>query len=452
MPSQMTDKTAQMLLRATNKLCDLVDTGMGENQAGVKVARDFGLTKDQIRLVGRSYNIGVVNSDRRDGENFQIKFAVSSRVDPDAVIAEVFPSAEKVASSVDVVASVYQTKVPARDKLAQSQWKPKEYTIKRCSCGCGQKEAECEECQMTGYRRAKKKASEIASLKQHVNRCEQDAVLKVAAVKEAYRDEFKNSADYLTWVSKVAHENWGKTGRLIVNQLAERVLPKYKLAEFISRGTCPGTQPKPIDLSKGVFAAIKEAVDATRKWAQAEVEFIPKALEIRREVDAIMRETRPKLSMIVLPGMTERQVHDTIWEKKANMLTGMLGGMAMKLKDGPSPSEVDANGLLKARVQLNDPMHQSELRRLDAETMLNRLVNEDEVIASYSPEQVADAFEEISQSAPGLLDNPSLFRANLRRQLGGHLTPHDANDMVEQDQRVRATVAPPALSKEIKVI
>jgi hypothetical protein len=79
---------------------------------------------------------------------------------------------------------------------------------------------------------------------------------------------------------------------------------------------------------------------------------------------------------------------------------------------------------------VNNPRHQATLRRLHAEAMLNRLIQTDDVVGSYNPQAIADAWYELNEASPGVVNNVSLLRANLRRQLQGNLTPFEAKDLV----------------------
>lgn len=455
MPRQITDKTADMIVTATDRLCDYIDKGDSEVEAGVKVANDFNLTSDQIKLVGRSYNIGVVNADRRDSDSFSAKFAVTSRLDPEDVIARVFPKEAKAATPLAKVASVY---LEDRIKLAIDRSKTasmnpaarKPYEIKRCTCGCGKKEGECEHKNLTNYGKAKKKVAALTAKRAHLRRLESDAVSKSASVIDAYRSQFGNDTTNLLWLRKVAGDYYGETGHILVDRVATKLMGPVVREKFAidaaDPGSIPGQQPMPINFKQGVFAAIKEAYESLVTWMKAEQEFPAHVIQERREIDRLIGRT--KESTCVLPlGMTREQYDNQVWEKRSSMLAGLVGGMASSLsptKSGP-PSGMDPTALLSARVKLNDPSHQAELKRIQAETMLNSLINDDEVISSYSPDEIADAFEEISQSAPGLLENRSLFRANLRRTLQGNLTPMDANDMFVQSQRA----AMPSLSSGI---
>ena len=94
---------------------------------------------------------------------------------------------------------------------------------------------------------------------------------------------------------------------------------------------------------------------------------------------------------------------------------------------GPKPDVPPE--LVSARLKLNDPNHASELKAIRAEALLNDLVNHDDVISSYQPNDVALAFMELAQSAPDTIDNMALMRANLRRLMQGNLTTFEAKEL-----------------------
>jgi hypothetical protein len=192
------------------------------------------------------------------------------------------------------------------------------------------------------------------------------------------------------------------------------------------------------------LVAVKEAKESLEKLARARAALPAAAISIRREIAEIdPRYRKEKVAAILPPGMTEKQVRDAQWRKRSSVLSGAVGSLVTKLQGNTAGPPKDSNDLLKARLQLNDPSHDAELKRIQAEAMLNALTNSDEVIGSYSPEEVADAFEEVGQSAPNLVTNMSLLRANMRKQLAGNLTPYEADAMVQSALKSQPREIPP---------
>ena len=106
---------------------------------------------------------------------------------------------------------------------------------------------------------------------------------------------------------------------------------------------------------------------------------------------------------------------------------------------------------LNAKLILNDPSHQREVRKLKAEMMLNDIMSRDEILASYSPLEVANAYEDLAASAPALVNNRVLLQTNLKRMLHGNLMPSDAKDIVDSNKEVSTgslNLSPLALKSE----
>ncbi len=428
-----------MIIKAADRLCSYIGQDYDPVTAGVKVSQEFGLTRDQIKLACQAYNRGVVNADRAEGDDFSAKFAVTSRIDPDDVIEKVYPTSLKAAVATgDVVSSVYSdmptTKTAARQPLRLDEnlrvIRPKRKSEL-------QQAVEPKEKEQSNYAKAKAKVAKISALKQNLNALESVAGMKRAAVVDAFRSQFRRDVSVLPLLHKTAVELYGDIAGKMIDYVAQQMLGpigREKYAAECSPGCILGTQPFPLEAKSGVLLAVKEAVDALFDWAKAEAEFPKQALELRVRANIdLQRGEIPQ--HLLLPGMTEDDVKLAVWEKQSSMLMGLVGAMGARLGAANSPpSGLDTNAALDARVKLNDPAHQNELRRLNAEMMLNDLINNDEVISSYSPEQVANAFEEIGTSSPGILDNPVLARAGMRRVLQGNLTTYDAESLVNQSQ------------------
>jgi hypothetical protein len=71
----------------------------------------------------------------------------------------------------------------------------------------------------------------------------------------------------------------------------------------------------------------------------------------------------------------------------------------------------------KAISKSVDPVHESNLRSIRAQSNLSKLLAEDPVISQYDPQEVTTAYNEISQLAPRTVTQPSVLRGYLRRFL-----------------------------------
>jgi hypothetical protein len=89
----------------------------------------------------------------------------------------------------------------------------------------------------------------------------------------------------------------------------------------------------------------------------------------------------------------------------------------------------------KSLKSLMAPEHETALRNIRAQGTLHDLVINDPVISGYDPQEVAMAFNDISEIAPSLVDNPGVLQAILRKRLeSGQMADFDAKQLLEMDR------------------
>ena len=427
---QISDATAERLKRSVDRVCDLVEEeGHTPTDAVVKVAKERGLHREQMRLLCHGYNTGVTNTTRREGKTFSEKFAALPLAHADKAIEAVFSSEPKpTVKAASVVADVYRMPLdvtPVVKVAAVVADSPTVDPLYSPTRGCVDRR--------TPYELATEKLAELRTVRKAADKAERVARQKIAAVTDAYLGHYGLKPTALVFLHKWAADIYGNEGRILVNQIADRVITssivrdKYAAETSPTKGLLSESEPRTKD--HPVMIAIKEAVDATRDWLLQEVQLPKHALEITRQMSKLY-PTKPvvKKSTLLPPGETHEAREEAHWKKRADVLSAAVGAASSRLAGGGAPS--GPTDYSKARLQINDPKHQATMRRLQAEAMLNRLINTDDVISSYNPQDVADAWYELNESSPGVVNNLSLLRANIRRQLQGNLTPYEARELV----------------------
>jgi hypothetical protein len=93
----------------------------------------------------------------------------------------------------------------------------------------------------------------------------------------------------------------------------------------------------------------------------------------------------------------------------------------------------------KAYSEVFDPAHEAQLQGAKTQAMLNDFVSNDPILSSYEPGEVMEAYNQVSQLAPSVAQQPSVMRGLLRRmiQQGGILEPHEAHQIADIEKRVR---------------
>lgn len=462
MKRQISDETAKSVVSSVDKLCDYVDSGLSPVEAGVKVASERDLSKGQIELVCRSYNNGVVNATRREGDKLSAKFSAQNYADPAKVIETVFPTSGKESS--EAVADVYKDAamrmIVIKKKKADPKPCCKEKKEDGCGCSCDSTKEAAYGCDTptpkakaesdiepkSNYGKSKEKMAEMTALLDEKRKLSSEARNSVWASHDAFANEQKGKfasdkdlAETLAQHHKMAvAADMGDTATLLIEQVAEAKLSSLWFDHFkVSRESILGKQSKAINTSAGFLGAVKVAVEKLAAFHAFSLEMPKKALDIHREAHLLLDGVDSgEAQGLQLPGKTARDMSDLEWEKVAFGLTSTVAGMYARNQKAGQPNRGGNLPYLNAKLILNDPSHQREVRKLKAEMMLNDIMSRDEILASYSPLEVANAYEDLAASAPALVNNRALLQTNLKRMLHGNLMPSDAKDIVEANKEV----------------
>ena len=93
-----------------------------------------------------------------------------------------------------------------------------------------------------------------------------------------------------------------------------------------------------------------------------------------------------------------------------------------------------------AWMDLEDPGHQNEIRKIKAQAMLNQLMTDpDDPISGYEPDKVLQAYNEIASMTPRIAEQPAALRPLLRRRLQGHQEPFEAKEMTDIEKGLSAS-------------
>jgi hypothetical protein len=136
-----------------------------------------------------------------------------------------------------------------------------------------------------------------------------------------------------------------------------------------------------------------------------------------------------------------KQWRETTPKNNSNGLIDHIGG-AMGKQFGGIPGAIakdmvkDPADIRKKQYdKLTAPDHETALKNIKAQATLHDLLLNDNVISGYDPADVANAFNEISNVAPGIVDSPAVMQALLRKRLeAGQLADFDVKQLLEMDK------------------
>lgn len=136
---------------------------------------------------------------------------------------------------------------------------------------------------------------------------------------------------------------------------------------------------------------------------------------------------------------------DDLFNKQAIDLKklGLVGlaGKVMPKRD--TPAEVER----KVLEEYVDPVHDAEMARIRSQAMLNDFLANDPVISTYDPDEVLEAYNQVSQMVPRSALQPAVMRGQLRKLLQQQdaMEPFEANQLVEVEKGLKTVQEPASL-------
>ena len=104
----------------------------------------------------------------------------------------------------------------------------------------------------------------------------------------------------------------------------------------------------------------------------------------------------------------------------------------------------DKDSLIEDKwMELEDPHHQNELRKIRAYTLLTQLMTDpDDPISGHDPDKVLQAYNELASASPRVADNLHTLRPALRRKLEGNQEPFEAKELLDIEKGLAAAKLP----------
>jgi len=101
-------------------------------------------------------------------------------------------------------------------------------------------------------------------------------------------------------------------------------------------------------------------------------------------------------------------------------------------------AENNENKEIKGKKEFNtlsNPDHDAAIKSIRAKSVLHDLILNDPVVSAHDPQDVAMAFNDISELAPTLIDTPGMLQTVLRKRLeSGQLADFDVKQILEMDK------------------
>lgn len=402
-------KTAQTrLMSALDEVATLITSGEHPNDAIVKAASTTQIPAGHIHLMVNAVNTGATNAHRMAHETTLEKSSEFPLANTDKILSEIYPDhvkTKKAHQQSSVISTDYSSSPnwlhdqAKREKLSRDiNWSMTDKKVNYIKEDKSVKAA---------YSKTIKMKKDVATKKLDVAELEDIATKIGSELREYFKQT--NSYNYNT-VKSNAVLMFGKQAEAILLPM----VPKKQLV-FSDEGS-HNNEVRPYSLIQSLIKLAEEYKTKVAAYNNA------------------VKATNEEAAKLMLPfgagpkqGLSVLEDRLSTIEKNSGLggfLTGAMGIMnARNLGSniaGSYPGLRPTDSLERGTFNdLTDPGHESEIRNIQSEALLNDLMANDDVIQGYDPEEVVDAFNEVSQIAPFAANKKVIMRDLMRKRLAG---------------------------------
>lgn len=416
-----------------------ISEGMDPTEAITKIARERQISADMIPLMVQAYNVGRQGFQRETNDDILAKlgeFPIARRED---VLRTIFP--EKVEAPCD---EINKTAVAADYSQPPPLRKSAESVLREKSASTPLKAEEPTPAPLMPETQWAKKAARRQYLDHELDKARAER----AFAWDRYLEAMGKVAGYFRRSDREPAGEVGYNATRMFGSAAESCVKyaarqaRVKVAEFK-----PGKLARPVSKDAEPYCLIQNAIKCGQEYLRVKQDCDARIEKAAQEREALLRpfgapETQQRLKS---PLLGEPSSMDP--SKVAGFLDGMMGGMAMGIGRGfTAETQPKTTPELVSGVegQLSDPAHQQELQQIEAQAILQDMVNNDDVISGFDEDEVASAYNEILQLNPSAAVQPAVLRPLLRKRLtAGGLEAFDAQQAADLETSLRKNEALP---------
>lgn len=417
----------QELLSQVREVQAQISDGLSPSDAIVKVAQTHRTHPDMLPLLVQSCNLGrqAYQQEKHAGGGALGLVAEFPLADLDHVKAALYPSdpvKSRLLKTAAAVSDVYDA--PPTSRVVASRTKAASAT-NRVAAATQPVAGDLQ----TTYRM---KAAARQAIKQAVH----DAEIAVHTARDRFVAGFQGLVDHfkqadhratLPAVDYNCRSRFGEPAADLFTQLRQYVPSPAAAAEKTASA---------VNFTEGVYAQVA----GTLKLAQAHAEAVETLAAVKEGAEQRLASLAPFSQRG--SGSTPSPASSSLLKAGSwitPLLTGAAAGAASNMRNSVSP----ANAAASIESELDDPDHLDELRGIQSRAMLAEMLNNDQVISGYAPEEVTNAYNEMVQLSPSAADQPALMRPLLRKRLSaGGTEPFDAQQIADIEKTVQQTRSP----------
>jgi hypothetical protein len=463
----LSKEAEQKLIQAIEKAAEYVNSGLAPNDAIVKSAAEHSVPAGHVNLMVHAYNTGRTNKQREQGEDTYEKAADFNLADAETILARLYPKQVKTSAAIrkaEHVSTEYAVPPTGflarrRSALAKEAAATQTFFSEKAYVAPPRDEhaaAMRAHVQRVAEKRAAEELRRQATMAEHnaavamdklaeyfrvpgnmsfsdalkevglrlgpqgVNVLEKVAVVYPHFKKQAAtnRDHFGTDQVYTLVENVIDSVNTLVTARNNAPPVKAAAAEKKIVPTHITGSILHNPTTEPIDLK----TAAAPRPPAPKTWSQRTNTALfgaqnPKGGGKDSENSTLQSFSKPISTVGEIIG-------GTVGGKKTDMLASGLG------------LDVDpAKEKLKAYQDLTAPEHELQLKNIRAQATLHDLMSNDPVISGYNSNEVADAFNDIANTAPNIVESPAVLQAVLRKRLeAGQFADFDVKQLLDMDK------------------
>jgi len=433
------------LIGAIEQAATFVNAGHAPNDAIIKSAAAANIPAGHINLMVHAYNTGRTAKQREHGETTMEKAADFQLADADVVLNALYPKTVKT-SSVLTTETVVSTEyaVSPRGFIARRQAQIEKAAAAQVALPektfvPPPRDEHAAAMRSMSQKYAEKRAAD--ERRRHVT----IAYNKAAQCMDDLYEYFRKPGS-ITF-GDALHEvdlRMGIDGVSVLNKLAA-VYPHLE-KQAAHREPIYGNG-EPFTLVAQVIEAIEEYNTAKEATAQDEIqpEFHKKTAQVYL-TGSIMPNPEDAELTLKIAAEPDKKKDPKPAQPPLTSFSGTLKNMGnimgratfggtdaqlKKMQDSSEPAALKS----KAYASLTGPDHENKLQQIKARGVLNDLILNDPVISGYDANEIAEAYNQISELAPNFTGSGAAMQALLRKRLeAGQLADFDIKQLIELEK------------------
>jgi len=423
---KLSEADERRILAAMERVIDATNGGADPSAAIAKVAADEKFAPPVVQRMVEAYNVSKTNAYMKEasGEARAASFPIA---DAAKVLGEMYPAVPKAARAreleeTEAIAAFFAPKGESVDffKIADDGGIAGQAGG---SAEGGLVTSDPERAAAHPFDPAEAQAKKIRKHRK-LEKDADDARVKYAG---AFSDWFGKMAEAVEYFKRPDHisfaevenrisSNFGALGKAAMDAI-------HVLAGGLAKRAEAAPYPLMVDIAKAPYRSIVEAMSAANE---------------------VVKYASDAAAAAVALEQYDRENGLTLVKPAAGILVSTKDFMEA-LGVGSDPTATRA----RTAAEVMAPGHETQMRAVKVQAMINDLVSNDPVLSAHDPNDVADAYNQIAQLVPHVASQPVLMRGLLRRvvQQGGVVEPHElkqVSDLEKQKEPAPLPLGEPA--------